>query len=483
METFQVTEALLQQSQRNMEESTAMARQASIFGANSVIRNIRSIAGSMKQRCRLTFAITDSTNARIMLSTQNGSVLPGASSMLSDRAIRTDRTPFRPRYSQHKHEYSHRDVLRMHDDTTRVKILMESASPDALYVSARQHGQITRISECHGFCYNIPIDVRITTYPVPESDLKAIDNQDTHAIEKPASSLDLQSLQISWSKLCIKTHGIMYYASSVPFRSMHMLKQSMYLLTADSGDVILEGSVVHCKSQYLQFKAVSLTSHVSVVYKDPRSGMLYVLTARKWSKSTRKSQMSKELTDLDSGELIDGVQLHPLEAYLRIKRESGHYFVCRTLKKGRAALNTRDREHIGESLLQWYESHRGAGFPNEAELCRRLKELARARLNEFLTEDGQTLLKRSETFSSAQVAIEALKHAGIMSPAISPAESFFATARHFEVRDMKTVPGLGEQAWSYGALTSLVGSFQTSIYGTAAARHINSFLVTDTGDV
>lgn len=356
--------------------------------------------------------------------------------------------------------YNSTDDLRLLRDSQQLAETRSVASPGALFVTSRKTGVLTEVFECHGFCYSTPVTVKISTYPVSHNE------SDRDGTSKPwiqlANTFKKDSINVSWARLCIQSHTLFLYCPLVPFSRMLKLRQSDFFLYADSGDILLEGSNLHTKSQYIQYKTCSICSHVSVIYKDPNTGIVYALTSRQWSRNViKESGEDHSMLDLNTFARINGVQMHPLEEYLRIQRKRGIYFIYRKLRKGRRQLTPLDRTIVGTALFEWYEAHQGSKFPNPSEMRSRLKERSRMPENGWFTNKKKLL--KTETYSSSQAVLEALQFAKVLDPDTSKEDAILSIPGYFEQKGIKFAPTLGPVAWSLEVLTLITGVSNTTL--------------------
>lgn len=364
------------------------------------------------------------------------------------------------RMTRNKFVYSSTDDLRLEASHQQLVASRADASPGALYVTTRQAGVLSEVFECHGFCYSTPVNVRISTYPISEED-----SDTPQKSQKPwitvSKALSKENLSKKWSKFCMQSHGVLLYCPLVPFHRMLKLRQSDFFLAVDSGDILLEGSSFHCKSQYIQYKTRSICSHVSVIYKDPNNGILYALTSRQWSRSLIK-EVGEDNTifDLNTFKRIDGVQMHPLDDYIRMQRKRGVYFICRRLQKGRRRPYRSERATIGNALYNWYEEHHGAKFPDPPEVRARLAAATCLEMKSDLSSKSRKLIE-SPTYSSSQVVLEAMQCANILDPRTSKERAIFSIPGYFEQKGVKFAPNQGNAAWNLEVLSLIVGDTTT----------------------
>ncbi|CCG83582.1 protein of unknown function [Taphrina deformans PYCC 5710] len=384
-----------------------------------------------------------------------------------------------------KHNYSVLDDLRLELDALRLSEAAANSSPGALYVSSRQVGPTLEVAECHGFCYGAPVNVRICVFPVFDEEAAGRKRPLVSRI-RVAKTFNKETARNTWSRLCIETHSSVFLCPPVPTERMLKLNQSQFFISANSGDLLLEGSSFHGKSQYVQYKSNSITSHASVIYRDPLTGILYVLTSRKWSSDMKRLHARSHcFDDLSSFTLVDGVQIHPLEEYIREQRKRGFYFIVRRLQRPRKRLTQVERVSIGQGLLEWYTSNHSAPYPTTDEQRLRVVEKVRARAEKPLSKRGIKLMTAT-TFTSSQATMEALQHAGVLAAGISRKRTVLSSSGYFELRGIEFASTQGVQAFVYDSMSYITGSIHHSTLNSSyimAMTDTDNVRIIETGDV
>lgn len=352
--------------------------------------------------------------------------------------------------------FSSQDNLRLALEAAQLQATLAGASASALYVSTRHVGPLTEVCECHGFCYSVPVNVRISSYPVFDGEA-AGERQKGSGKVKLKRVFSKEVIERKWSRICIESHAAIFLCPPVPRHRMLKLKQADLIGGANSGDLLLEGSLFDGSSQYIQYKSDAVTSHVSIVYRNPTSGLLYALTSRNWSKHFRNTEsLSSSLLDLQTFQMIDGVQMHPLEEYISVQRKRGYYFVFRRLQRTRRRLHQTERLEIGEAIHDWYGQHQGTPCPGPVEARQRLKQRRKHVAGRELNARSKKIMALGN-YSSSQACIEALQHAGIFSVNVPEAKKFLSTSSYFEMRQMDLVPSKCHRAFTYDSMALIIG--------------------------
>lgn len=378
------------------------------------------------------------------------------------------------RMLRHKHDYNSRDNLRLAHEAERLERTLRGASPSALYVFSRQIGHLTETCECHGFCYNIPVNVRISAYPIDDQDHKSPRNLRLFSPRHIQYAFRKETLLDLWSRFCISSHSAIYFCPTVPFHRMLNIRLDEVLVTADSGDLLLEGSFMSDKQQYIQYKSTSLTAQVAVIYRCPETGVLYVLTSRKWPRSSYQGPGQSGLHDLLTVHQKIGVQMCSLEAYLQSQRSMGIYYIYRRLSKKRRSPTQQERVNIGQQLYQWYVAHQEFGHPSATELRFRLKELNNLRAGRNMTKRGLKILE-SRHYTSSQTAMNALVASGVLCDAHTPSQLCFSAPGYFEMKNIRMASNTGSLVWNYEVMSVVSGIEQSR--STNASNLIESSYV------
>lgn len=422
----------------------------------SRLNQLESESGFRRRLSSITAAIDQ---ARQSIRRQSVGVV---STTVSDRRSRETRL-LRPKF-----EYEQTDDQRIEDGKRVYAQMQAGSSPSALVVRSRQAGLMSEVEEWHGFCFDSPINVCIRTYPVYDSESVSVEPQ-VKATLRLKEALTQKTLKNKWAKVCITSHSSMFYSGPAPFDQMLRMKQRDFLHFADSGDILLEGTHSNCYGQYVQHKSDAITYHISVVYKDPRTNALYLLTSRKWSKHFKSNQQNfGKFLDFSTFRQIDGVQMHPLEDYIREKRQRGVYFIYRRLYRSNRKVTESERLEVGQQLFEWYSKEQTASgvvrkFPQQEEMRNRLRFAAQLRKSGEPPKKISTVLD-SNAYSSSQVVTLALKHAGILADSINALGAALSMSREYEMKSIRYAPAEGSLTWSYYVLTLITGDYkQTSI--------------------
>jgi hypothetical protein len=416
-----------------------------------------------------------------------------------------------------KYLYARQDTTTLAEIDAYSARLRHGCSPQALAVSSRADGLVSTVEEFHGFVYQTPLVVRISTLPVleePENTPSA-----ANACQKPNRSSRVKE---QWSSFVIRSKGNFVGVAGLPLARLLRISQACLFDDADSGDILLEGSYHKARALYAQDMAGSLSSHVSVVYREPITRALYLLTSRQWSKRFHRGSdksLYHELACLDYKTLkcSDGVTMHPLEAWVAHARQQGGYFLLRTLAKGKRAPTALQRQRIGQRLFEWFLANQGIRPAPISEQRLRLKVASKfdSMLAELLGFDGlqtgqeklvsvhkmaqvsqalalqqrekyATILNRSvesKCMTSSEVVLAALEHAQIFDlgaaadPETAKTRRIMSSSNMFELRRLplcasRHADGLG--GWGYEMLTLITGDKQhlgARGYMTSVSHH------------
>ncbi|ORY76341.1 hypothetical protein BCR37DRAFT_164583 [Protomyces lactucae-debilis] len=416
-----------------------------------------------------------------------------------------------------KYLFAPQDTVALAEINQHTASVRAGCSSHALAVSSRAEGFVSIVEEFHGFVHQSPLVVRISTVPVvDEPEVRQVP---TTAIKQTKHKKNVKE---QWSAFVVQSKGNFIGMPPLPLERLLRIKQPDLFASAESGDILLEGSYNKARSLYVQDMSGSLSSHVSVVYREPITRALYLLTSRTWSKRFRnayeKRKQQHDLASLDFKTLqcTDGVTLHPLEAYVAQARQAGSYFLLRKLMKGKKAPSAIHRHRLGQKLFEWFLANQGTRPPPVSEEILRLKGACKvdAKLSEVLGLEGlatgqeklvlprnvaqvtqrlafhqrgkyAALLNKTTdlSMSSSEAVLAALEHADVFDlGAKSDAEAarvrrVMSSSNMFELRRLPLRPtrhANGFGGWGYEILTLVTGEKQqTGVRGyvTSVSSH------------